>query len=358
MAKHIHDDALVNARILYWGAENSGKSENLRTIYRRLRPDHRGPLKAVPTRIDPSVEYEVLPIELGDVGGFRTAIEMIAVPGAADQAPTRKQLLDEVDGIVLVIDSQATRVADNEASLQELRSALADYGRRLEDIPLVIQYNKRDLSDPYTLDELHRRLDVRGAAVFEAVATEPTGVLKTLSTLSKRVVRTLRDRKFDTAGRSGNLDAGPPSVADARTASDSLAEVSGRMEKAILAEESHPESDAILDLTARTESLLDDSWDLVAPDSEADAGLDALDGLEPFEPFGPASSNPPQLGPELSITSVGEATRCGQRAVRVPLVVADKEGRSTTLVLTISLDTLSSCSPDSSHGGAPEQARD
>ncbi len=367
MAKHIHDDALVNARILYWGAEHSGKSENLRTIYRRLRPDHRGPLKAVPTRIDPSVEYEVLPIELGDVGGFRTAIEMIAVPGAADQAPTRKQLLDEVDGIVLVIDSQATRIADNEASLQELRSALADYGRRLEDIPLVIQYNKRDLSDPYTLDELHRRLDVRGAAVFEAVATEPTGVLKTLSTLSKRVVRTLRDRKFDTAGQSGNLDFGPPSVADARSDSDSLAEVSGRMEKAILAEESHPESDAIADLTARTESLLDDSWDLVAPDSEADAGLDGLDAryaLEPleafgpFEPLGPASSNTPQLGPELSITSVGEATRCGQRAVRVPLVVADKEGRSTTLVLTISLDTLSSCSPDSSHDGAPEEARD
>lgn len=339
MAKLSHDDALVNARILYWGAHGSGKSSNLRTIYRRLRPDHRGSLNAVPTRIDPTVEYEVLPIELGDVGGFRTAIEIIAVPGAADHAPTRKQLLDEVDGIVLVIDSQPERIADNEASLQELRSALSDYGRRLEDIPLVIQYNKRDLSDPYTLDELHRRLDVGGAAVFEAVATEATGVLKTLSTLSKRVVRTLRDQKFDIPAGTGTIDSAPPTAADSGTIADSAAEAANRMEEAILAEASHPESDDIVDLAAQAESLLDASW-LTATDSETKDDLEGFEAIDSPDALELETSQSPQLGPELSIASVGEATRCGDRAVQVPIVVADKEARSTTLILTISLDAL------------------
>ena len=380
MAKVSHDDSLVNARILYWGAQGSGKTENLRMIYSKLRPDHRGSIEAVPTRIDPTVEYEVLPIRLGDVGGFRTAIEIIAVPGAADQSPTRKQLLDEVDGIVLVVDSRAERIDDNEASLRELRDMLVDYGRRLEDIPLVVQYNKRDLSNPYTLDELHRRLDVGGAAVFEAVATEATGVLKTLSTLSKRVVRTLRDRKFDRTAQPDPIDAERPASADTSTdttihtttdttldtAAAPVADVSHRMEEAILAEASHPDSDAIVDIAEQAEILLDDPWDLTAPDSEAEIedaieGLEAIDSLEPLhplEPHEPSTSQPPKLGPELSIASVGEATRCGERAVRVPLVVADKKGRSTTLVLTISLDTLSSTEPGVSPDTAPDETPD
>jgi len=192
MARLSHEDALVNARILYWGAEGSGKSSNLRTIYRKLRPDHRGSLASVPTRIDPSVSYESLPIELGDVGGVRTAIEIIAVPGARDQAPTRKQLLDEVDGIVLVIDSQPTRIADNEASLRELRDALADYGRRLEDIPLVIQYNKRDLPNAAPLEEMQRLLNPGGVVEYEACATVGKGVFETLKGVAKGVLSDLK----------------------------------------------------------------------------------------------------------------------------------------------------------------------
>jgi len=356
MAKLSPDDALVNARIVYWGAEGSGKSENFRTIYRGLRSDLRGSLKSVPTRIDPTVEYEVLPIELGDVGGFRTAIEMVAVPGAADHAPTRKQLLDEVDGIVLVVDSQADRIADNEASLQELRGALSDYGRSLEQIPLVIQYNKRDLSDPYTLDDLHRRLQVRGAAVFETVATDASGVLKTLSTLSKRVVRTLRDRKFDVSGDTAPIDPAKAEASEPAEVSDEPGETRDHadlMEDAILSEATHPESDAITDLAEQTEDLLDESWGIPSDDSDVELGeFDESDGLASLEGV---SSRPPQLGPELSIESVGEATRDGERGVRVPIVVADKQGHSATLVLTISLDMLAE---DGAPGRPPHETPD
>ncbi|MBW2716502.1 MAG: hypothetical protein JRD03_10520, partial [Deltaproteobacteria bacterium] len=102
MAKMSNDETAVNARILYWGIDGSGKTENLHSIHRKLRADHRGEIQREATLIDPAVEYETLAIELGEVGGLKTRIQMIAVPGGGDQAPTRKQLLDQVDGIVMV----------------------------------------------------------------------------------------------------------------------------------------------------------------------------------------------------------------------------------------------------------------
>jgi len=187
------DRAEVNARIVYWGVEGAGKESNLRSIHGKLRPDHRGRLEAVPTALDPSVCSWRLPIELGEIAGVRTRIQVVAVPGGVEQGPTRKQLLDRADGIVLVVDARRDRIDENVAAFEELRSALGAYGRSLETIPLVVQYNHHDESDPYVLEELHRKLDVKGAAVFEAKATDGTGVLPTLTTISKRVVRQLRE---------------------------------------------------------------------------------------------------------------------------------------------------------------------
>ena len=100
MAESGQQGAEVKARIVYWGIEGSGKSANVREIHSKLRPDNRGEFRTVPTRLDPTVTYDALPIELGQIGGVRTRILIIAVPGPAEHAPTRKQLLDQVDGIV------------------------------------------------------------------------------------------------------------------------------------------------------------------------------------------------------------------------------------------------------------------
>ena len=159
----------VNARIVYWGAQGAGKSTNLSVIHSKLRPDHRGELERVPTRLDPTATYEILPIELGEIGGIHTRIQVVGVPGGAEQGPTRKQLLDGVDGVVFVIDAQRERIDDNVAAFEELRRCLAAYGRQVAAVPLVVQYNKRDLSDPYALEELHRKLELAGTAAFEAV---------------------------------------------------------------------------------------------------------------------------------------------------------------------------------------------
>jgi len=184
----------VNARIVYWGADGAGKRTNLRVIHAKLRPDHRGELRFLPTRLDPTVTYATLPIELGEVGGVRTRIQIVALPGEPEHAQTRKQLLDRTDGVVLVLDARRERLAENLASFEELKSALSAYGRRIDEMPLVVQYNKRDLADPYALEDLHRKLAMRGATAFEAVAKDGTGVLQTLTTISKRVIRSLRER--------------------------------------------------------------------------------------------------------------------------------------------------------------------
>jgi signal recognition particle receptor subunit beta len=193
MAKLSRDKSELDARIVYWGPEGSGKTTSLQAIAAKLRADHRGRLRAVPTGLDPSVHYDVLPIELGAVAGIRTRFEVVGVPGAPEQAPTRLRLLDQVDGLVFVADARPERFEDNLASLEELRTALAAYGRSLADVPLVIQYNQRDLADPYRLEELHRKLDMRGAAAFESVASQGTSVLQALTTVSKAVIRFLRD---------------------------------------------------------------------------------------------------------------------------------------------------------------------
>jgi len=344
MAKLSSDENAVNARILYWGISGSGKTTNLESIHRKLRADHRGEIQQEATLIDPTVEFESLAIELGEVGGMKTRIQMIAVPGGVDQAPTRKQLLDQVDGVVMVIDSRKDRIEENVASLTELSTMLQDYGRNLQDVPLVLQYNKRDLSDPYAIEALHRKLKVNGAAVFEAVATENSGVLQTLSTLSKHVVRSLRGRQFSAHAAaqappddslSGLQVPAEPIEAPAVEAvaavapEPAVAEVSltatqvsatMRMEDAILAESEHPDANIIDEIAASAQTALDIPWG-----EHADEG-------EPLTAV--------QLDPDFSIASVGEATRSGERGVRIPLVVSDKAGRRSRLVLSIRLDPL------------------
>jgi signal recognition particle receptor subunit beta len=350
MAESNPENALVNARIVFWGVEGSGKTTNLRAIHAKLRPDHRGEMRDVSTPLDPTVTFEELPIELGEIAGVRTQIRLIAVPGGPEQQHTRKQLLDEVNGIVFVVDSQRERLDENIACLAELRNLLAAYGRKLEDVPFVVQYNKRDLADAYFMEDLHRKLALGDAPIFETVATELTGVLQTLSTISKRVIRSLREQATQppaapdeaAPGDAPPREAEPPTVVERPALDERLSEppdltpepeldpepppriepmsTAERMEAAILEEGENPDF-ADIDATARqAENLLDTSW------AHASSEIEKSDGV--------------RIGTDLSIISVGEASRSGERAVRVPLVLGDAEGNTARVALTIQLDPL------------------
>jgi len=343
MAKVSRDATEVNARIVYWGCEGAGKSANLRAAFAKLRPDHRGEIKQVPTRIDPTVGYELLPIALGEIAGTRTQIEMVAVPGHREQTPTRKQLLDQVDGVVFVADARPERAEANLASLRELRQALAAYGRRLEQVPLVVQYNQRDRSDPYAIEDLHRRLALGSTPVFEAVASDGTGVLQTLSTISKRVIRALRDQAGGGAvpePAPADRPAAPapaPATPTAPTMPVAVApSAPGRLERAILEEPELEEPEL-------------EPPDLEAPELEAPATAAEAQGAGELEvgwetPPSPAGEierpRGVRIGNDLSIVSVGEAVRSGDREVVLPLVLGDGSGQTSTLVLTLRLDAL------------------
>lgn len=360
------DAKIVDARIVYWGIEGAGTSTNLRVIHAKLRPDHRGSLERIPTRLDPTTSYDRLPIELGEIAGVRTRIQIVAVPGEPEHAPTRKSLLDRVDGIVFVVDARRERIDENVAALAELRSALAAYGRSLEEIPLVVQYNKQDLSDAFVLEELHRKLDVRGAAAFEAVAAEASGVLQTLTTISKRVVRTLRENReaaaaegapvqgratsFDAEARPslrstgplapaprGTPPAPPGSASPARAAAQRPAAPPDLEAAALAASDAFDERD---EAVSRAAELLDASWPAVEAGYADDRESNATFG---GSPDGDGFETPPALGmraEDWRLVSAGQAELRGARGLALPVVLADRHGHELRLRLTIALDLL------------------
>ena len=314
MAHLTPDRKQVNARIAFWGIAGAGVSSNLRVIYQKLRSDHRGELQRIPTRLDPTTHYELLPIELGQVNGLRTQLQVIAVPGGAEHAPTRKQLLDHVDGVVFVVDSRPDQVEANLASLKELRAALAAYGHSLDELPVVVQYNKRDASDPYVIEELHRKLDIPQAAVFEAVSSSGKGVLQTLTTISKRVIRVLRE---------SDLEPEPEPTPEPQRAPAP-----------------RPRSDVDL----MEQAILDEGG---GSDDEHESALAALDAPLPGSWDGAPGRDPQhkhadgaRIGADFEVVSVGQAEVAGQRTVKLPLVLGNAEGETVTLRLTVSLDPL------------------
>jgi signal recognition particle receptor subunit beta len=344
MAEVNRDSGAVNARILYWGPEGSGKTTNLRVIHAKLRPDRRGELRTVSTPLDPTVSYEVLPIELGDMGGVRTRLQVIAVPGDPTQGPTRKQLLDRVDGVVFVADARRDQLDENVASFEELRSSLAAYGRSLEQVPVVVQYNKCDLSDPYTLEELHRKLGTSGAAAFEATATHGSAVLPTLTTISKRVVRALREVAAAAAvapaapephdvprALEPPLDLATPAAPELRAHAPEPQEISGDdpgdLVEAIAILDEHPDAGLAAEASASTEAL----FDLPVATLTDDPGEDEIDATD-FVSFGA------QVAVEgaLAVESVGDPERIGSGAVRIPLVLRDAAGATHPVSITLS----------------------
>jgi hypothetical protein len=270
---------------------------------------------------------------------------------------TRKQLLDEIDGIVLVLDCSPERIRDNGPAIEELQQSLAAYGRRLDALPLVLQYNKRDVADPFAIEDLHRQIGIDQAAVFETIATTGHGILPTLTTISKHVVRARR-------GGSGEIDAETaaaaaegasvpeapapppePPVAEPDVLSlDAMPEpleAEPTLEELELFDEVEPldeaepleaiELDADLNETSTAELL--ESAILAEGEEQNFQPLGALEWAEEAEVAKPAEGS-------LQIVSVGQATVEADGGVRLPLVLGDEDGSSRSVVLSLRLDAL------------------
>jgi len=181
----------INCKIVYYGPGLCGKTTNLQHIYSRVPQETRGKMISLATEMDRTLFFDFLPLELGQIRGFRTRFHLYTVPGQVYYNASRKLILKGVDGIVFVADSQIDRFEANIESYMNMLDNLTEHDLTIEKIPFVMQYNKRDLPRVVPVDDLERELNPRRAPYFEAVALRGTGVFDTLKVACKLVLKTL-----------------------------------------------------------------------------------------------------------------------------------------------------------------------
>lgn len=244
------------AKIVYYGPGLCGKTTNLHVIYGRTAPTARGEMVSLETETDRTLFFDLLPIDVGVIGGFKTRLQLYTVPGQVFYNTTRKLVLKGVDGIVFVADSQRPMLEPNRESFRNLRENLAEIGVRLEEVPLVLQYNKRDLSNILSVEELGATLNPDGLfEYFESSAANGTGVFETLKGISKLTLRALRSRMSGDVRRPAVFAApATPSPSLPAPAADEERPPSGVPEGSTETR-SAPPSSATLDRLARFSEL-------------------------------------------------------------------------------------------------------
>ena len=182
----------INCKIVYYGPGLCGKTSNLQYIYKRMNPEARGKMVSLATETERTLFFDFLPLSLGEVRGFKTRFHLYSVPGQIFYDASRRLILRGLDGVVFCADSQLTRMDANLESLENLRLNLEDQGYVYEKIPMVMQYNKRDLPDIASVAEMHSLLNPRNVPEFEACAASGVGVFETLKTIIKLILNDLR----------------------------------------------------------------------------------------------------------------------------------------------------------------------
>lgn len=181
----------LGCKVVYYGPAASGKTTNLKHVYGRLDPAARGKLITPTDGPERTLFFDFLPVDMGIVRGVRTRFHLYTVPGQAPQRESRRLVLQGVDGVVFVADSHPQRLAANRESLADLEHNVREAGMVLADLPLVFQFNKRDLDGATSVEELQAELNPGGRTMFEAVAISGAGVLESLTAISRQVIKAL-----------------------------------------------------------------------------------------------------------------------------------------------------------------------
>ena len=184
----------INCKLVYYGPGLCGKTTNLQHIYKKVDPGAKGKLISLATETERTLFFDFLPLELGTIRGFKTRFHLYTVPGQIFYEASRRLILKGADGVVFVADSQLERMEANIQSLADMQQHLADQGIDPDKIPLVIQYNKRDLKNAVPIDELQKALNPRNLPWFEAVAPQGIGVFETLKAIAKVVMQELQKK--------------------------------------------------------------------------------------------------------------------------------------------------------------------
>src|SRR5690606_5241886 len=181
----------VNCKVVFYGPGMSGKTTNLEIVHQKAPEENKGELTSISTDGDRTLFFDFMPLDLGNVAGMRTKFQLYTVPGQCYYNSTRKLVLQGVDGVIFVADSDADKMQENIESYENLVENLAEYGKDIRELPHVIQYNKRDHPNALSVEDMDRQLNRFGVPTFEAVAVTGEGVFPTLKVLAGMVLESI-----------------------------------------------------------------------------------------------------------------------------------------------------------------------
>jgi signal recognition particle receptor subunit beta len=184
----------ASAKIVYYGPGLCGKTTNLQFIHAKTDPNSRGEMVSLETEADRTLFFDLLPLEVGTIGGMRVRLQLYTVPGQVFYNTTRKLVLKGVDGIVFVADSQVPALDANLESFENLQRNLEELNQPFDKIPFVFQYNKRDLRNIQSAESLDQQLNQKGFEAYEAAALHGLGVFETLKAISKKTLAAVHRR--------------------------------------------------------------------------------------------------------------------------------------------------------------------
>lgn len=340
------------AKVVFYGPGLCGKTTNLQYIFENTSKESRGEMVSLATETDRTLFFDLLPIDVGSIAGFSTRIQLYTVPGQVFYNTTRKLVLKGVDGVVFVADSQRPMLQANVESFQNLEDNLAEMGLSVETIPVVIQYNKRDLPNICTVDELNAALNQRGFPWVEGSAINGMGVFETLKVISKTTLLALKKRL--TKGRSDSQASGarpaiPPRPAPAPPA------------RPLTATGPRPA------VPPSTQSLRDSRPVPAAPPRAS--GPHAIHhgvGGSASMPTAPTVSAPVLAAPPVAISPAPVASAPSPRAeapmvedfdfIELDSVLNDEPANSSTEVTPPAAPVVAAPSPATTPPGAPSQA--
>ena len=182
----------IHCKIVYYGPSLGGKTTNLQWVYQQTSSPDKSDLFSLPGDVERTLFFDFLPLNVGEIRGFKTRFHLYTVPGQVVYDASRKLILKGLDGVVFVADSQAERMEENLQSMENLKKNLEQQGYDIKDIPLVIQYNKRDLPNALPISELRSALNKYNSIDFEGTASEGKGVFESLRTVSKSIINVLK----------------------------------------------------------------------------------------------------------------------------------------------------------------------
>ena len=182
----------INCKVVYYGPGLSGKTTNITQIYRSVNPSLRGKMVTLNTEMDRTLFFDFLPLELGQISGFKTRFHLYTVPGQVFYEASRRLILKGADGVVFVADSDSNRMDANHEALRDLKSNLRDYNQEIMELPYALQLNKRDLEDASDREHLIQELRLREESVYDAVAVQNEGVQETLRDVATQILQKLQ----------------------------------------------------------------------------------------------------------------------------------------------------------------------